>query len=129
METWNYSLKLERRVLPLELSGCDVSAAEVGVIVGHLNQCVLDGSFVHKKLVLREDHHHVVRAAAHNLLPVVQAGHQYTVAQADAVGTAFYTPLERKAGAPSRVVVGQFVAGEETELRIHRTKTKPLLQR
>ena len=50
-----------------------MGAAEPFEEVGAFKPGVVDGTLVDEELVFREDDHHVVKTAAHNLAPVVQA--------------------------------------------------------
>lgn len=65
-----------------------MGAAEPFEEVGAFKPGVVDGTLVDEELVFREDDHHVVKTAAHNLAPVVQAGGHHTVTQADTLAVA-----------------------------------------
>ena len=74
-----------------------MGAAEPFEEVGAFKPGVVDGTLVDEELVFREDDHHVVKTAAHNLAPVRQAGGHHAVTQADTLAAAGSAATQRSA--------------------------------
>ena len=74
-----------------------MGAAEPFEKIGMFKPGIVDGTLVDEELVFREDDHHVVKTAAHNLGPVVQTGGHHAVTQADTLAAAGSAAMQRSA--------------------------------
>lgn len=71
----------------MKLAGGGMRAAKVLEIIGILQPCIVDGTFINEEFVLGKDDDYIVQATAHDFTPIVEACHHHLIAQLYAFAT------------------------------------------